>query len=327
MSGPLMSPVLDARAVEQGEGLGGNVGGIASAAGAAGHGRIEHSEKVVQAVADDFHIHTAARLRAAHRFAVHGGIEVTCKGENAVANGFGIQTAHAEVAEELILRILHSGAGWRVIIPQESVRRDEEFDHVLDRAPAVNESPGQEIKQFGVGGEIAEPAKIIGGGDNAGAEHMMPDAVHHDAGGEGIGIAGQAVGKLQAAAAGGLERGGVDAVKKVPGHRCAWLLVIAANEERGIMCIGFEHAWSACGLGELRLNFPIPGKQWGSLSDGLHIVGELAVTEQGVDQFGLGVRGRMVDPGFDCLTRVAPDGCVRGRRTVTGDEHIGDAEP
>src|ERR1051326_1532699 len=59
----------------------------------------------------------------------------------------------------------------------------------------------QVIEQFGVCRRRSKFSKIIRSANDAFAEMMLPDAVHHDASGHGIIRVGQPASELQAAAA------------------------------------------------------------------------------------------------------------------------------
>ena len=65
--------------------------------------------------------------------------------------------------------------------------------------PAVLDEPvGQVVEQLGVGGRLAQGAEVVDGGDDAPAEEVVPDAVDHDAGGEGVGGVDDPFGQFEA---------------------------------------------------------------------------------------------------------------------------------
>ena len=58
--GPVAGPSDHEGIVEEGEGLGGDVGGVAIAAGGEGDGGVEGGEEGVEGIADDFEVDAAA---------------------------------------------------------------------------------------------------------------------------------------------------------------------------------------------------------------------------------------------------------------------------
>ena len=59
------------------------------------------------------------------------------------------------------------------------------------------------VEQFGVRGHIAASAEVIHARHEAGAEQLLPDAVHGHAGGERVAFVGEPVGELKASALAG----------------------------------------------------------------------------------------------------------------------------
>ncbi len=57
---PTLGPVDDKGGVEEGKGLGGDVGGVAIAAGGEGDGGVEGGEEGVEGISDDFEVDAAA---------------------------------------------------------------------------------------------------------------------------------------------------------------------------------------------------------------------------------------------------------------------------
>ena len=97
--------------------------------------------------------------------------------------------------QELILRIhsarlLLKGGGFAV-----DVREHDEAVHLLHAPTVFNKRGGEIIKQLRVGGPVAHHAEIAGGADDAAAEMMLPDPVHHDARDERILRTGEPVGQ------------------------------------------------------------------------------------------------------------------------------------
>ena len=75
---------------------------------------------------------------------------------------------------------------------------DEALD-VFHRPTAANEFGGEPVEQFGMGGSEAHEAKVRRGGDDAGAEGVMPETVHHHACRQRIAFVRKPLGKGRAA--------------------------------------------------------------------------------------------------------------------------------
>ena len=72
---------------------------------------------------------------------------------------------------------------------------------ILDRPTAFDEAGGEVVEEFGVSGRGGHVAEVVGGGDEPGAEVLLPDAIHEDAGGHGVLRIDDGEGELEAAAA------------------------------------------------------------------------------------------------------------------------------
>ena len=84
-------------------------------------------------------------------------------------------------------------------------------------------------------GALTGGAEVVGRGDEAGAEVLLPDAVDDDAGGEGVFFAGEGLGESEAAIVG--ERAGVDGgedLRETARDGVAGFEAVAANENVGI---------------------------------------------------------------------------------------------
>ena len=97
----------------------------------------------------------------------------------------------------------------------------------------------------------AQSAEIVGRGDDAAAEEVVPDAVDDDAAGQGIVRAKQAFGQFQAAALVGLVGRVVDGVEKAAGNGIERFFVVSALEERLILATPFGQGWDPRGDGNL----------------------------------------------------------------------------
>src|SRR5262245_10446838 len=77
----------------------------------------------------------------------------------------------------------------------------------LDRPAGLDEAGGEPIEQFGVRRPLAPRAEVVAGGDEPGAEVVLPDSVDHHPRSERVLRRGNPAGQLQASTAGGLQWG------------------------------------------------------------------------------------------------------------------------
>ena len=85
-------------------------------------------------------------------------------------------------------------------------RRHDFFDEAFDVPAVVAEIDGQPIEQFGMARVLALGAEVGGGGDDAGAEEDLPEAIYFDAGGERMLAHRDPLGEAEAVGAGGRRR-------------------------------------------------------------------------------------------------------------------------
>ena len=69
-----------------------------------------------------------------------------------------------------------------------SVRADHELDQMLNVPLAFFEFHGQPIQEFGMRGELSLCAKIFNGPREAFSEKQFPEAIDHDACGQGVSL-------------------------------------------------------------------------------------------------------------------------------------------
>ena len=74
----------------------------------------------------------------------------------------------------------------------------ERADHFFHAPAVLRELHGERIEQFRVARLFPGRAEIIRAAHETRAEEMQPDAIYHDAGGEGIRGCGEPVGELEA---------------------------------------------------------------------------------------------------------------------------------
>ena len=128
------------------------------------------------------------------------------------------------------------------MIKLEGLRGDQQTQHRFDGAALFVETRCQVIQQFRMRRLRAEPAKVVRGGDDAAAEHMMPQAIHDNARSQRIVLMREARGQLQTPAVLRLVRLGIKRLKKSTGNDLGRLLVVAANKQGLIRAVSFKHA-------------------------------------------------------------------------------------
>ena len=168
------------------------------------------------------------------------------------------------MAEEFVFGVFLSGDVGGVGAALEGVGEEDVAKEALDGAAGGDEALGEVVEEFGVGGEVAEFAEVVGGGDEAAAEEVMPETVDDDAGGEGVARhVGHVSGEFEAAALGGVEGGGIEGVEEAAGDEGGGLFVIATDEEGGVFGVGFDDAGDAGGGGELGFEVAVAFEEWG----------------------------------------------------------------
>ena len=322
---PVSRPAQDVRIVEQGQRLRRHVGGVAAAAAAERHRRIEGGQERIQRVAHHLDVDAAPGLAAADRLAVQARIQAARHAQDGVADRFGLKPAHAPVAEQLVVRIRRAAAG----LALEGLAGEQQAQQGLDRTAAVDEAPRQQVEQFRMRRRRTELAEIVGGGDQAAAEDVVPEAVDDDPRGQRVGLQiGDPLRQLQAAAAGGPERRRVEGVEKAARHRIGGLLVVAADEQRGVPGVGLDDARHAHRRRQAGFKVAVAPHQRGHLGQVGQAVGQPAGVKQPLQGLGLGVGQTVRLPGrHQNFRRVARHRRRGRRRRLAGDHRVGQAEP
>ena len=196
----------DEGAVHQEKGLGGEIGDGAFSDDKVGVGCVEDLEEIEHGIAEPRNVDAAA-------FGSEGVVEIVLSGvadggtaacrvelaaeeEGGVADGFGFESFAIGVAEEAVCGVAVVGSlRGKLVGSAEGDFADEGFD-----GPAVfDEAEGEMVEEFGVTGELAGLAEVIGGANDAFTEEVFPNAVDHDAGGEGVFGIGDPVGEFESA--------------------------------------------------------------------------------------------------------------------------------
>ena len=203
------------------------------------------------------------------------------------------------MAEEFVFGVLLKGDIGGVGAALEGLGEEDVAKEGLYGTAGGDEALGEVIEEFGVSGEVAEFAEVVGGGDEAAAEDVMPEAVDDDAGGEGIARhVGHVSGEFEPAALGGVEGGWIEGVEEAAGDEGGGLFVIATDKEGGVLGVGFDDAGDAGGGGELGFEFVVFFEEG---SDGGE--GEFLRLDEGVEGFGVGIGEGVGLPGGDELMR------------------------
>ena len=137
--------------------------------------------------------------------------------------------------------------------------------HGLQTPAGVDEALGEPIEQFRVRGQAALFAEVTRCADESASEVVLPEAIHHDAGGEGIAWVGDGLGEFESATA--LGEGGLFAkgAQKLPGDFVS--AVEGITPEKNAWCAGqgtIKQDGRVCGCGgafeevaiQFRLGFP-----------------------------------------------------------------------
>ncbi|MFM1944029.1 MAG: hypothetical protein RI897_3011 [Verrucomicrobiota bacterium] len=205
-------------AIEEVQGLEGGVGAAALRDDLVAVGAIERAEDGILFLTDLEEVDHAAEFGGADFFlgvvvhdvfdfdiveveagAAHGEVQGTGDGEDAVADGFGFEAAWGEAPEQGAGGIDGEGKGLGVTGLLEGVGCEDELLDVFDGPSVLDEFGGEPVEEFRVSGRDAVGAEVTGGGGDAGAEGVVPEAVDEDAGGEWVLGVGDPVGELGAA--------------------------------------------------------------------------------------------------------------------------------
>ena len=131
------------------------------------------------------------------------GIEPARDGEEAVADPLGVEPAGGMVVEETVVGIGDERCCGSARALAEGLREDEPADEPFCRPAIAHEFDRQKIEELRMGGAVAEPAEIARRGNQAGAEHPLPDPIDVDARCLRIAFTGKRQGQLEPATPGG----------------------------------------------------------------------------------------------------------------------------
>ena len=257
-------------------------------------GEIEGAEHRGEVLAIDEAVDRAAR-RGEVGDQVEGlptGLALRASGDaqHAVAHGLEIQPTAVHAPEQLVLGVLGQSGGLRRGRLAEGGRQHERTQETL-HGPTVGDEAGRQVfQEGGVLGRRGADAEIARSLHQRLPEDLQPDAVHHHAGGERIGRAGDGLGELAAAAAFGerTARGGGEDLEELARDGLARASGVAAQQDGAVHGLGLvdhhHRARRALGVGRLV---------------GLGLADQLAVALRvgggiGADQGFRGGRGRAV---------------------------------
>ena len=201
------------RAVEQQQRLDRRGGHVARGRAAEPLRGVEDVGQRIAVVAHDAREDAADRVAVDHAGAgLLLGLELAAGGVEGVADLLGLEALRLEAPEEGVLRVLELAAGDVGVLAGAAVggARHQQASHRLLVPALGHELIGEPVEELGVRGRFAEVAEVAGVGREAAAEAQLPEAVHRQARGEGVGLVGQPAGERGAAAGGSSVRHGRD---------------------------------------------------------------------------------------------------------------------
>ena len=130
-------------------------------------------------------------------------VELPAHEQHGVADGLGVEWLAGVSPQPAISRVAGQPLGQIARIKLVDRRPQDQPVQRLQTAPRLQEPPCQPFEQLGMRGEFAPRSEVAGGRDQPPAKVPAPDPVHKDPGQQGLVRAGQPVGQLQPATAGG----------------------------------------------------------------------------------------------------------------------------
>ena len=192
-------------AVEQQEGLDRRGGHIARGRAAEPLRGVEDVGQRIAVIAHDAREDTAHGLGVDHaRSGLLVGLEFTAGGVERVADLLGFETLRLEAPEQGVLRVLELAARDIGVLARATVggARHEQARHRLLVPALGHELIGEPVEELGVRGRFAEVAEVAGVRRQAATEVELPESVHRQTRGEGVGLVGQPAGERGAASGG-----------------------------------------------------------------------------------------------------------------------------
>jgi len=195
--GPFFRLIDEEGIVQEHEGLGGDIGDIASSHGGRGNREIKSREERLEVVAFHPEVDRATRRPSNDGWSEGGAVELTGGGEEAVADGLGFESPERVGGEKRIGRVKFEGFGRGAARLLPGFGENEVADERFQRpALFVAEAVGEKVEQLGMARGLSEAPEIVHRRDDALAEEVMPESIHDDAAGEGILPINQIAGEL-----------------------------------------------------------------------------------------------------------------------------------
>ena len=205
MLAPRFGLMPDEGAVEQGQGLGRDVGQVSLSPGAGGLGQTEGLQKRVVGISPNLLVDAAppGSVQGAGRgdpfalafsdflidgdgAAVQRRVQAAGDAQHGVADLFGFEPSQVGMLEETVGGVHPERLGGGPAAHAVSLGRGQPAHHALDGVALLNEAGGQLIQELRVCGRGAQLAEVVRGADDAVSEKVPPDAVDHHPGGKGI---------------------------------------------------------------------------------------------------------------------------------------------
>ena len=114
------------------------------------------------------------------------GVQFAGSLEDAVADDFGFDAAGRKAPEEGGAGVFLQAQTVGEAGAAEGVGHHDLADHGFGGPALTQIFGGEPVEELGVGGFGSGDAEVGGGGDDAGSEEVVPDAVDHDPGGERV---------------------------------------------------------------------------------------------------------------------------------------------
>ncbi len=125
----------------------------------------------------------------------------------------------------------------------EGVGQHERAQHGFDGPAFRDESLGEVIEQFGVGGLIAETPEVIDGADEATSKGVVPEPVDHHAGRQRVVRGTDFRGQFEPPASGRIEGFYVEDFEEASGDGFGGLAMVAADVEGLVEARSLPEPW------------------------------------------------------------------------------------
>ena len=177
-----------------------------------------------------------ARGRQAHGWPAHAAIQVSARRKQRIAPRLDFETPPVHAPEQFVVAVHFAGARVEAVAHLVSRREHNGSVQRLHGPALLDELLREPVEQRRVRGPLAERAEVARGAHEAGAEVMLPEAVHHHARGERVLRVRDGAGQFEPPAA-ALER--LDLAAGQHGQERPWRdvarrVLVAAQQHRDV---------------------------------------------------------------------------------------------